>query len=219
MGITINLRGTGGAGKTEFVRRILGDYGWKRHEPGPVEAIRQRGRRRPIAYRAPHPAEGRPLLVPGHYEATCGGCDTITVRDGGLEAVFRLAAEHAATGHDVLLEGLHLSADHELTAAYAARHPLHVVWLDTPAEACVRHLLARRRSGRAAEAATAAKIAAEREAIARACERLSAVAAVEALGFEAALARVRGLLGLPQAPRRDPAWGKSAESCGGFIFG
>jgi hypothetical protein len=218
MSITINLRGTGGAGKTEFVRRILGDYGWKRHDPGPVEPIRWGGRRRPIAYRAPHPAGGRPLLVPGHYEATCGGCDTVTIRDGGLQGVFRFAAEHAAAGHDVLLEGLHLSAEHKLTAAYAARHPLHVVWLDTPPEACVRHLLARRRSGRAAEAATAATVAAEREAIARACERLSAVADVEALGFDEALARVRGLLGLCEG--RPAARGRGEpDSCGRFIFG
>ena len=80
----------------------------------------------------------------------CGGCDTAPARDGGLGEVFRLAGALAAGGHDVLLEGLFLSGDHQRSAELAGRHPLHVLLLDTPVERCARNLVARRRVGRRA---------------------------------------------------------------------
>ena len=102
MGMIVNPRGTSGAGKTELVRRIIAGYGWGRG--GQVEPVSTPGRERPMFYRLRHPLGGRPLVLLGHYEATCGGCDTIRARDGGLDEVFRLATEQAAGGCDVLLE-------------------------------------------------------------------------------------------------------------------
>jgi hypothetical protein len=52
----INLRGTSGSSKIELVRRILVVYGWG--GGGDLEAIRRKGRTRPIGYR--HPLGGGP---------------------------------------------------------------------------------------------------------------------------------------------------------------
>lgn len=194
MGVIANPRGIGGSGKTELVRRILVDYGWG--EGGRVEPIHHRGRHRPIAYRLLHPQGGRPLAVLGHYEATCGGCDTIRLADGGLDEAFRLADRYAAGGHDVLLEGLLLSAEHRQSAALAEVHELHVLRLDTPLDRCIQNVIARRRASRRTWPAIAKTAAAQQADIEQACERLRGCAKVEVVSFDAALARLRGLLGL-----------------------
>lgn len=202
MGLIVNPRGTAGSGKTEFVRRILAAYDWR--GPGKAEPLFRPGRARPFAHRLAHPARGRPLVVLGDYAGTCGGCDTIPARDGGLPEALRLAAERAADGDDVLLEGLALSADWRLSAGLAAGHALHLLRLDTPPEQCVRNLLVRRRAGGGSGGALAARLAAkvetERAAVLRACAVLRPLAAVEALSFDAALERALALLGV--APRR-----------------
>lgn len=190
MGLVLNPRGAGGAGKTELVRRIMVSY-------RDAEAVHRPGRSRPILYRLGHPAGGRKLVVLGHYERRSGGCDTVTLRDGGMAEVFRLAAQSAARGHDVLLEGLRLSEDHAFSAALAARHDLHVLRLTTPPETCARNLLARRRAGAAARPAYADAASLQHRRIAEACARLEGRARVEHLGFDAALRRARALLALP----------------------
>lgn len=201
MGLIINPRGSAGAGKTEFVRRVLALYGWGGM---PVERLHLDGRTRPLAYRLPHPAGGRSLAVIGHYEGTCGGCDTIPGRDGGLGRIMQLADGLASDGCDVLLEGLALSAEHSRTADLARRHRLHVLRLDTAPDRCVRQLLARRRAGTVQAVALAGKVARETAALEVACRHLSAVATVERLSFDAALVRARALLGLPPDVSSNP---------------
>jgi len=195
MGVIVNPRGTSGSGKTELVRRLLSDYGWD--GGGRVEPIRRAGRARPMGYRLRHPRGGRPLLVLGHYEATCGGCDTIRATDGGMGETFRLAAEHASGGHDVLLEGLLLSAEHRLSTDLARAHELHVLRLSTPLDRCIRNVVARRRAGRGTWASIA-RAAAHQAAIEEACRRLRPHAVVEVVGFDAGLRRARELLGLEE---------------------
>jgi hypothetical protein len=199
--VIINLRGPGGAGKTELARRLLRDYRWE-HD-GLIEALHQTGRGKPIGYRLRHPEGGCPLVVLGHYERTSGGCDTIRQADGGLDAVFRLAAEWSATGHDVLMEGSNLSAELERTAALALHHPVHVLLLDVPAESCARQLAARRRTafGKIGPFVEAAQR--KQRSIRAACERLRLAAAVEELSFEAAHVRARRLLGFSRAAARE----------------
>ena len=199
MAVIVNPRGTGGSGKSALIRRILADYGWGRG--GRVEPIRRAGRARPIAYRLPHPLGGRPLAVLGHYgTAACGGCDTIPLRDGGLDGAFRLADGLAAAGHDVLLEGRFLSGEHRRTAERARGPALQVLRRDTPIERCVRNLAARRRAGRDVRPVIARAVAAHRDAVEDACARLRwCAASVEALDFDDALRRARELLGFRAA--------------------
>lgn len=190
MGLVLNPRGAGGAGKTELVRRVMASY------PA-AEPIHRAGRAQPILYRLAHPAGGRPLVVLGHYERRSGGCDTVTLRDGGMAEVFRLAGEFASGGDDVLLEGLRLSEDHAFSAALAASHDLYVLRLATPPETCARNLLCRRRARAAARPAFAAAAALQHRRIEEACARLGGRATVEHLGFDDALRRARALLALP----------------------
>ncbi len=192
MGIILNLRGTAGSGKTELARRIMARYEW----PGGGEAILRPGRRTPIAWRLRHPAGLRPLVVLGHYGATVGGCDTIGKPDGGLAGALALAERFAAAGHDVVLEGLGLSAEVALTARMAERHPIHVLWLNTAPEECVRRLLRRWRRGRAARGEVQAKIAREHAATASACAALEGRIAVRRLAFQPALSEALRLFGV-----------------------
>ena len=190
----VNPRGTSGSGKTELVRRVVADYGWG--SDGRVEPVRREGRRHPIAYRLRHPSGGRPLALLGHYEATAGGCDTIRLTDGGLDEAFRLAGAYAASGHDVLLEGLLLSGEHRRSAALAKAHELHVLRLDTPLDRCVRNAIARQRAGRRGRASVARTATMRQADVEEACRRLRPHASVEVLDFDGALRRARELLGL-----------------------
>jgi predicted kinase len=216
MGVIVNPRGTSGSGKTELARRILADYGWS--SGGGMEPIRRAGRARPIGFQLRHPLGGRPLAVLGYYGAeTCGGCDTIPARDGGLDAVFRLADWLATTGHDVLLEGLFLSAEYRRTAELARRHPLHVLRLDTPVERCARNLLARQRRSGALRPLVAEVVAAQRDAVEDVCARLRCCAAsVETLDFDEALRRARELLGLRPAATGGGPWRWPAGTAANF---
>lgn len=203
-GLIVNVRGIGGSGKTELARRILRGYGWP-EAPG-IVAERRPGRRRPIAYRLPHPLGGRPLAVIGHYERTCGGCDTIGAADGGLRLVFELAAGFADAGHNVLLEGLVLSRDVLGTAALAEQHPLHLIRLATPPELCAANLAARRRLPAQGRTVLADRCRADHARLLRVCAALTEVAPrahVIALSFDRAQVHARILLGL--APLGDQA--------------
>ena len=211
MGLIINPRGTNGAGKTELVRRILADF---RHEGTTSTPIMVAGRARPIGERLIHPRGGASLAVLGLYERTSGGTDTVSLKDGGLDAVFRLAGSHAAAGDAVLLEGSTLSEDHVRTASLAARHPVHVVWVDTPLEDCVRNLIARRRVGRAEWDTIAAAVRTRRAAVAAACDALRLSAAVmHVLSFDTAIIFVRKCLALENSELcPEPSWGEPPQA-------
>jgi len=135
--------------------------------------------------------------VLGHYEVTSGGCDTIRVKDGGLAEAARIADEFAASGHDVLLEGLRLSSDVGLSRKLAAAHAMHVLLLATPIDECVRNLIGRRRAARASFHSIKTAVLDEHSRVQQTCERLSPCARVDLLDFEQAFTRAKELLGLP----------------------
>jgi hypothetical protein len=215
MGIIINPSGTSGAGKTELVRRILAHYGWQRSAGSEgarfLEPRDRDGRARPLGYRLDHPLGERPLAVIGHYEVTSGGCDTIRAADGGLEEIMRRAAGHAATGHDVLIEGQHLSREYERSAELARSHRLHILHLTTPLEQCARNLVRRRRARGGTWPSLAGALAFESEMVAEACAKLGRCATVESLAFEDALARAQDLLEIRRLP---PAGCSIDGNCG-----
>lgn len=134
-----NIRGTSGSGKTHLVRRVMELYDRR-------VAYRREGRKQPIGY-VYHREAGRPLGIVGHYETTCGGCDTIPK----MEDIFELARQSAEQGHDVIFEGLLISADVNRTvelAQWAQERgiPMEVIALSTPLQECLDSVNARRRA-------------------------------------------------------------------------
>ena len=128
----VNIRGTGGAGKSMIVREMM-----RRCVTRTSEFIA--GRRQPIGYRCVTPA-GRTLYVPGHYETACGGCDTIAKPDD----VYALVTREAALGSDVLFEGIIVQDDTRRCLALAAECPLHVIALQVPMGMCLASIQVRR---------------------------------------------------------------------------
>lgn len=193
----INVRGTSGSGKSTLVRRIMGLYPSREAQTVP-------GRRQPISYLLTRP-DGPGLMVPGHYEIECGGCDTVKTTDQVL-AMALTAARAPSPGCDVLMEGLLLSENVGKVVAMrdAAReldkyavHPVLVIRLNTPVEDClaaVRDRRARRGDTRPLNSSNTSRRV---DVIVRACARLrDAGVPVEALDREAALRRVCSLLRL-----------------------
>jgi hypothetical protein len=195
MGVILNPRGIAGSGKTELARRIIGHYCWGA-ERGITPLWRDRCDR-PLGYLLRHPHGGRPLAVLGHYERLSGGVNTVTLRDGGLDAVFRLADHWALEGCDVLLEGASLSTEVWRTSDLARRHR---VQLATPPAVAARQLAARRRQTTRALPAIFSRLAPQGEAVREACEELaSAGVPVATLPFDVALDPCRSVLRLEPA--------------------
>lgn len=132
-----NIRGTSGSGKTHLVRRLMELYDRR-------VAYRREGRKQPIGY-VYHREGGNALAVVGHYETACGGCDTIPK----MEDIFELVKDSATAGHDVLFEGLLISADVNRTEelnrwAEARGVRMEVIALSTPLQECIDSVNARR---------------------------------------------------------------------------
>jgi hypothetical protein len=142
----INPRGTSGSGKTTAVKEVMRRLG---QDSGLGLAHHASARKRPLYYSFPHPVrQPDPLLgaghgrviVMGHYETACGGCDTITE----LDYLFDLVSGLADQGADIIMEGLLLSGEVRRTVELSQRHPLFVLGLDTGIEQCVRGVESRR---------------------------------------------------------------------------
>lgn len=131
----INIRGTSGSGKSTLARSIMEHYGGK-------SLVKKKGRRQPLMYVFNPIGGGRKLAVIGHYETPCGGCDTIS----SMDEIFSLVRSAHTAGHDVLFEGLLISAEVNRTAALQEEGlPLKVVALDVPLDVCLDSINERRR--------------------------------------------------------------------------
>ena len=147
--IVINIRGTGGSGKSTLVTSVMKRY------PN-VAHIKVEGRKRPLAttlWWAENNSKeqglsSRPpgLLVPGHYDTACGGCDTIKTVDQVYELV-RTAS--LGDGNNVLYEGIMVMDD--VTRAVKLDQDLKkvgsklvVISLTTPIEDCLAGIRARK---------------------------------------------------------------------------
>lgn len=186
MTIAINIRGTGGSGKSTVVRRIMELY------PRHVEDRSMAGRNRPLFtehWRADKPS----LIVPGHYETACGGCDTIKTVDQ-VYAIVRMALRN---GVGTVYEGIMVQDDVRRAVELSKEHTLHVIRLSTPIEECL-NAIRTRRAERGDERPFSEKNTRGRyESVLRTCHRLKdAGVRVEVLDREAAFLRVRELLGV-----------------------
>ena len=189
----INIRGTSGSGKSTLVRKLMSCYGGQRI------AVKTNGRRQPIGYMLERKGESRPLAVIGHYETTCGGCDTISK----MEVIFDNVRKAHEIGHDVVFEGLLISADVNRTVElwrYAQEQgcPMLVVALDVPLQVCLDSVNARRRERNPdLPPVNPRNTESKHKGVQQSMRRLEA-AGVPAVSLDrdAALARIRAELGL-----------------------
>lgn len=124
----IQIRGTSGSGKTTVMRQIMSRLPGM-HERNPVFV---KGRKQPLYYEI-----GRAAIL-GHYETACGGCDSI-----GSAAQCYVQIMKLLNDFDIILcEGLLLSED----VKWSSQLPdLHVIYLTTPLETCLKQILKRRK--------------------------------------------------------------------------
>lgn len=180
----VNLRGTSGAGKSTIVRAVMKRYS--------CEANYVDGRRRPLFYVGHRPEEHR-LLVPGHYETACGGCDTIRTPDEVYELVRWGALEQ---GMDVLFEGIMVQDEIRRCAEVSQLHPTLVIGLDVPIEECLASVQRRRDARGDARPLNPKNTVARATSLERTYHRLVGLGVkVERHGREAALSRVLEVLG------------------------
>lgn len=176
----INIRGTGGSGKTTLARRIMEMYPRREEKRDEVE-----GRARVVAVQCT--GDGlHPLYVLGKYTTATGGCDTLP----NLDVVYDLVRQAAGHPAHVLFEGI--MASEEVTRAVEChkRNPgqFLVVQLTTPLEVCLASIR-ERREARGEEKPLNPKNTTERhKRVGRACDRLRAAGVrLERLDREAAL--------------------------------
>lgn len=135
----INVRGTSGSGKSTLVRKITELYDH-------FELRVKEGRKRPLAYvYRRNGGRSRSLVVIGHYETPCGGCDTIT----NIDEVFELVKQYSKLDYDVVFEGLLISAAVnqfvDLHTWTKRNHDvLVVIGLEVPLEVCLASVNERR---------------------------------------------------------------------------
>jgi shikimate kinase len=144
--VIINIIGTSGSGKSTLARKVMDMYCQR-------VPISDEGRKQPLGYTCTMHDEmgeqvGRPLVVLGHYETACGGCDTIPT--GQFDRVYQLVRQYHEAGNDVLFEGLLLSAEHNRRAALHNDFPGEVVLvhLTTDFETCIQSIKQRRAAKR-----------------------------------------------------------------------
>jgi len=202
MGLIINIRGPSGSGKTELVRRVMAAC--SRGFAEEIERILRPGRAMPLAYRLCPPLLPQPLIVLGDYERRSGGCDTVSLTDGGAQTIFALVETWASRSHVVLLEGVALSVEQERFLDVARRHDLRVVRLTTPLEQCARNLARRRRQCQDTWPTLMPALLAQHRAVVQACRALQREARVTNASFDLALLCVCNWLlrGYPPEPAR-----------------
>lgn len=131
----IQVRGTSGSGKSTVMRAVMERIG------GPWKGIKAEGRKKPLYYKLDkaHPQ----IVVLGHYESACGGCDTIGSAAQVYELTTTLVGALGRAGKYVILqEGLLLSEDVKWTTQLP--NP-QVVFLNTPLQRCLSQIKGRRR--------------------------------------------------------------------------
>ena len=125
----IQIRGTSGSGKTWAIKKFMEGYDW-------VPQYRK-GRKQPLLYRTFLNKKGS-IVVLGHYETPCGGCDTI----GSARQVFDLIKELGDDNDVIVCEGLLLSEDSLWTSQLDAR----VLYINTDVEKCIAQIKERRKA-------------------------------------------------------------------------
>lgn len=134
--MVINLRGTGGSGKTTLCRAIIAEFG--------LTKDLRNGSPKAYAHTGSGPG-GHPLAVVGDYTAVTGGCDGIKTQDEVCARVLDLARDHHVLFEGLLISGLHSrysNLAHHLRDAGLG--PMVIAFLDTPLALCLQRTQQRR---------------------------------------------------------------------------
>lgn len=128
----IEIRGTSGSGKTTVVKRLMDQVGeWQGVYTSP--------RKKPLYYYSV--GHSPRVVVLGHYEGACGGCDSV----GSAAAVYNLIQEIREGNGDVpiVCEGLLLSENVKWTVQLPG---VRCLFLTTPVGTCLSQVGGRRRA-------------------------------------------------------------------------
>lgn len=130
----LNIRGTGGAGKSFIARAVMSKYDVC--EPYNTDPPT---RKRPLGYICR--TESHPdLFVLGHYETACGGGDTIKTPT----LVYEMVDDWAARGYNVMFEGIISQDDVRRTVELHRKHPIKIIALRHPLAECLQAIADRR---------------------------------------------------------------------------
>lgn len=134
----VQIRGTSGSGKSTVMKSVMSKAG-----NSPWTPVHVSGRKRPLYY-VYRPLKGLPIIVLGHYESACGGCDTI----GSARSIYELVDEirKQFETSSILMEGLLLSEDVKWTSQPKYIQETSAVYLDTDVEVCLKQIKHRRES-------------------------------------------------------------------------
>lgn len=136
----VNIRGTSGSGKSTIVRAVMELYDSR-------EPIMVDWRKRPLGYFC-YTKLLPVLFVPGHYEAECGGCDTLPA----LDFMYHIIRKYADEECDVLFEGLIVVSDWKRARAlHDDKYQFHVIGLSTSLKDCLAAVQDRRNRRAAAK--------------------------------------------------------------------
>jgi len=188
----VQLRGTSGSGKSTLVRQLI-----NKHFTSAMQTPHHiKGRKRPL-YTTFHRPDDNDIVVMGHYESACGGCDTISGYDYTFEVINRLLEN----GSDVLFEGLLLSTEFKRTLKlHEDGHDPLVLFINLPGgvEECVDWVNTRRRTKDPdKEDVNPANTIAKQKGVTSVCKRLEAEGLRIILGDrEETFAQVERELGL-----------------------
>jgi len=118
-GIIVQVSGASGSGKTHLMRSVMAPLG----APMRVRPKDDPTKRKPSLLVWPK----HKLAVIGHYDVSCGGCDTIKSRS----RPFELARMAVDDGLNVLMEGLFVSQElHRVVALTHDGYERHnIYWL------------------------------------------------------------------------------------------
>ena len=126
MNLVIQIRGTSGSGKSTIVHKLLkGKKGFdKAWDP-----VFKEGRKKPLCYLKDR------VLILGHYEIDCGGCDTI----GSAPQIYNSILELEQDDYDVAItEGLLWSEDVKWTVKLKEEgFEILSLFLNTPLKQCL----------------------------------------------------------------------------------
>lgn len=139
MAVIINIRGTGGSGKSYVVYHIIKKLGIKNKivkndRPG------YRKGNNVVGYRL-----NGDVLIVGKYETDCGGCDQIKFQDEICDRVYRFAKKSSV----VLFEGLLISGLYSRYLQLSRKlqkenHEYIWAFLDTSLDECLKRTVRRR---------------------------------------------------------------------------